>query len=152
MPQITAQDIIRICSNHNPIVNRALNAMMSRLRTQLAQHHHIVFIDWTTNYENPPGPQHRTRITVRIQHANYQPGSPFIYMTIYVKDTGCVYYHLSPNTIPHNPTIPLATMWQINPTAADHHDAHGFTSHVLDAIRTNIAPLPTAKTKTGYFI
>ena len=149
MPQITAQDIIRTCSNHNPIVNRALNAMMSRLRTQLAQHHHITFIDWTTKYENPPSPQHRTRITFRIQHANHQPGSPFIYMTIYVKDTGCVYYHISPNTIPMT-HVPLTNMWQINP-ADNHHDAHGITSHALDATPTNIAPLPTAQTKTGYF-
>lgn len=148
MTPITPLDIIRMCSSSNPLAQRAARTLLERLKHALDRHTHITFTDWTSGQKNSPGPNHRTLITACIRLANATPDSPFIHIIISIKDTGQVHYHLAQNTVYVAQSVPLANMEPIDPINQP-NDTKGFVAHVLDSIRTHIAPLPNAN---GYFI
>lgn len=148
MPQITPLDIVRVAANSNPLVQRATRALLERLKHALDRHTHIAFTDWTNEHKNPPGPNHRTIITMCIRPTNAAPGDPFIRVILSIKDTGQAHYHLARNAVYIAHTVPLANMEPIDPINQP-HDIAGFVAHTLDDIRTHIAPLPE---ENGYFI
>lgn len=160
MPQISPFDVTRHASSSNPLIRRAVQTLLERLKNALSRHKHITFTNWASHTKNTADTRlRRFIITVFISELPdpqepIPPDPPFLVLLLSVKETGTVSYMITPSkdmtpeTIKAPETIPTIKLDAIDPINQP-ADAAGFTAHVLEAIQTTIAPLPE---RNGYFI